>query len=85
MKSAFCDSGRSNASISPMSAEELAKEFAEELLDAGAEAVFPISGATGQGVEALLDAVVGYLPAATATERPAGEREESDDTPWSPL
>lgn len=64
---------------------ELAKEFAEELLDAGAEAVFPISGATGQGVEALLDAVTGYLPAATATERPAGEREESDDTPWSPL
>jgi len=33
----------------------------------------------------LLDAVIGYLPAATTTERPTGEREEEDDTPWSPL
>jgi hypothetical protein len=29
--------------------------------------------------------VISYLPAATITERPVGEREETDDTPWSPL
>ena len=28
---------------------------------------------------------IGYLPAATVTERPAGEREETDDKSWSPL
>ena len=31
---------------------------------------FPISGATGEGIDALLDAVLAYLPAATSTERP---------------
>jgi GTP-binding protein len=64
---------------------ELVAGFVEELEDAGAEQVFPISGATGEGMDALLDAVISYLPAATVTERPEGEREESDDTPWSPL
>lgn len=64
---------------------ELVAGFIEELEDAGAEEVFPISGATGEGLDALLDAVISYLPAATVTERPEGEREESDDTPWSPL
>ena len=34
---------------------------------------------------ALLDAALEYLPAATVTERPAGEREDTDDTPWSPV
>jgi len=33
----------------------------------------------------LLDAVIAYLPAATGTERPAGEQEEGDDKPWSPV
>jgi GTPase len=47
--------------------------------------VFPISGATGKGMSQLLDAVVDYLPAATVTERPDGEREELDDKPWSPI
>ena len=64
---------------------ELAAAYAAELIEAGAEQVFPISGATGEGMDALLDAVIGYLPAATVTERPAGEREDADDTPWSPL
>ncbi len=65
--------------------KELVSAFAAELRAAGAERVFPISGATGQGMDALLDAVVSYLPAATVTERPVGEREEEDDRPWSPL
>jgi len=65
--------------------KELVKAFTKELKAAGADQVFPISGATGQGMDKLLDAVISYLPAATVTERPDGEREESDDTPWSPL
>ena len=65
---------------------ELVEAFAAELIAAGAERVFPISGATGEGLEALLDAVLEYLPAATVTERPQGEVEEAAEAkPWSPL
>ncbi|MDE2597058.1 MAG: GTPase ObgE [Sphingomonadales bacterium] len=64
---------------------ELVKAFAKELKAAGAKKVFPISGATGKGMDKLLDAVISYLPAATVTERPVGEREEADETPWSPI
>ncbi|MEO5587881.1 MAG: GTPase ObgE [Novosphingobium sp.] len=64
---------------------ELVKAFTKELKAAGAERVFAISGATGKGMDKLLDAVISYLPSATTTERPVGEREEADDTPWSPL
>ncbi|MEO0032657.1 MAG: GTPase ObgE [Pseudomonadota bacterium] len=65
---------------------ELVRAFSEELLEAGADEVFPISGATGAGMDALLDAVLGYLPAATVTERPSGEVEDEEDRkPWSPL
>jgi GTP-binding protein len=66
--------------------DELVAAYAKELLEAGADEVFPISGATGKGVEALLDAVLRYLPAATATERPSGEVElDAQEKPWSPL
>ncbi|HKR92970.1 GTPase ObgE [Novosphingobium sp.] len=65
--------------------DALAAEYAKELLQAGADEVFPISGATGKGVSQLLDAVIDYLPAATVTERPDGEQEEVDERPWSPL
>ena len=64
---------------------ELVKLFTKELKAAGAKQVFPISGATGKGMDKLLDAVIGYLPAATMTERPEGEREEAADNHWSPL
>jgi GTP-binding protein len=64
---------------------ELVDAFVQELKQAGAKRVFPISGATGKGMDALLDAVIDHLPAATVTERPEGEREESDDKPWSPI
>jgi len=64
---------------------ELVEAFSRELLAAGADQVFPISGATGAGLDQLLDAVISYLPAATITERPVGEQEEADDMPWSPL
>lgn len=64
---------------------ELVKAFTKELKAAGAKKVFPISGATGKGMVALLDAVIDHLPAATVTERPDGEQEEADDKPWSPI
>ncbi len=67
---------------------ELAEGFAAELRAAGAGKVFPISGATGQGIDALLDAVLQHLPARTVTEAPRGiETEEADaeERPWSPL
>ncbi len=74
---------------------ELAAGYAEELIEAGADEVFCISGATGEGIEQLLDAVLQYLPEKTRTETKGAEREapevdEDDDTPpepeaWSPL
>ena len=64
---------------------EIAAAYAEELREAGAHEVFPISGATGQGIEALLDAVIAHLPARTVTERPQGEQEDAGDSDWSPL
>jgi GTP-binding protein len=65
---------------------ELAGAFADELKQAGASEVFPISAATGAGIEALLDAVLSHLPSQTSTERPSGEVEEEHDVkPWSPV
>ncbi|MEO6389342.1 MAG: GTPase ObgE [Croceibacterium sp.] len=67
---------------------ELVAGFAQELKSAGAGRVFPVSGATGEGIPALLDAVLSYLPARTATENPATAVADEDDDPeseWSPL
>ena len=64
---------------------ELVRAFTKELKAAGAKHVYPISGATGKGMDKLLDAVISHLPAATVTERPLGAQEEVDDTPWSPI
>ena len=65
---------------------ELVKAFTKELKAAGAPRVFAVSGATGKGMDKLLNAVIEHLPAATVTERPSGEREEVDeDAVWSPL
>jgi GTP-binding protein len=64
---------------------ELVKAFTKELKAAGAKKVFPISGATGKGMDKLLDAIVERLPAATVTERPQGEREEAEAATWSPV
>ena len=64
---------------------ELVKAFTKELKTAGASKVFPISGATGKGMGALLDAVIEHLPAATTTERPTGQQEVADEKLWSPL
>ncbi|AKH42373.1 GTP-binding protein [Altererythrobacter atlanticus] len=66
---------------------ELADGFAQELKDAGAAEVFAISGATGAGIEQLLDAVLAHLPARTSTETPgAGEEEDGEaEGEWSPI
>ncbi len=66
---------------------ELAAGFAAELKAAGADRVFPISGATGAGIDALLDAVLSYLPERTATEQPRQEGDEEDAASgeWSPI
>ena len=65
---------------------ELAEAFAGELLDAGADEVFAVSGATGEGLEPLLDAVLGYLSDQTSTETQAGPEEEADTLgEWSPI
>ncbi len=64
---------------------ELVKAFSKELKAAGANKVYPISGATGAGMDRLLDAVIEHLPAATVTERPTGAQEELGVADWSPL
>ena len=67
---------------------ELAAGFAAELEAAGADRVFPISGATGAGVSKLLDAVLSYLPERTSTEQPRQDVHEDDDeepAAWSPI
>jgi GTP-binding protein len=64
---------------------ELAAGFTEELKAAGAARVFPISGATGEGIDRLLDAVLEHLPARTVTEFPGAVSDETEDKPWSPL
>ena len=65
---------------------ELAEGFAKELMEAGADEVFAVSGATGQGIEQLLDAVLSYLPDRTSTETNAAEEESIDEAePWSPI
>ncbi len=70
---------------------ELAAAFSEELRQVGADKVFPISGATGAGIDELLDEVLGYLPEQTATETPGkavlreDDEEPLDEKPWSPL
>ena len=68
--------------------EELGKAFADELLAAGADRVFTISGATGEGIEELLDATLSYLPDRTSTETKAAEVEDVDEDgagEWSPI
>ncbi len=69
---------------------ELMEDIADQLREAGVEEVFTISGATGEGVPALLDAVLPLLGdigiARQAFEEFDDEEEpEAEDEPWSPL
>ena len=60
--------------------EDIAAQLREE---AEAEDVFIISGATGEGVPALLDAVLPLLGQVKADDE--DESGEDDETPWSPI
>jgi GTP-binding protein len=71
---------------------ELGAAFADELRAAGAAEVFNISGASGEGIGALLDAVLAYLPDRTATETKTVEVEDINNVggeegsgEWSPI
>ena len=67
---------------------ELADEFAKELKAAGADDVFALSGATGEGIDALMDSVLSYLPERTSTETKGNEVEdieEEEGGEWSPI
>jgi len=64
--------------------DELMKDIARDLRKAGAGKVFIISGATGAGVDTLLDAALELIGDVKAAE--TGEDEEAgEDKPWSPI
>ena len=71
--------------------KELGEAFSQELLDAGADKVFTVSGVSGEGIEELLDAVLSYLPDRTATETKTVEVEDEsalgigEEGEWSPI
>jgi GTPase len=64
--------------------EELMADIAQQLETAGAIAVLPISGATGQGVGAVLDKVLEALPAKSGLESSKSDGTGEDGT-WSPI
>jgi len=66
---------------------ELGVAFSDELISAGADEVFTVSGATGEGIGPLMDAVLSYLPDRTSTETKAAEVEDTDEESdeWSPI
>ncbi|PZU58439.1 MAG: GTPase ObgE [Sphingobium sp.] len=67
--------------------EELMQDIAGQLREAGADEVFIISGATGEGVGALLDHVVPMLDQAIDDDQDDDDEDGEDqrDGEWSPL
>ena len=68
--------------------KDLGEGFAAELREAGADRVFVVSGASGEGIEELLDAVLAFLPDRTSTETKGSEVEDAEDegaNEWAPL
>lgn len=71
--------------------KELGEAFSAELLEAGADKVFTVSGVSGEGIEQLLDAVLSYLPDRTSTETKTVEVEDEstlgvgEEGEWSPI
>lgn len=63
---------------------ELMADIAAQLMEAGAHDVLPISGATGQGVDAVLDRVLEALPAKSGIENSQSDGLTEDGT-WSPI
>jgi GTP-binding protein len=66
--------------------DELMKDIAKDLKKAGAGKAYVISGATGAGVDKLLDAIIPLLGEAAKQEaEDAGDAGEAEDKPWSPI
>ena len=63
---------------------ELMSDVAAQLTDAGAGEIIPISGATGEGVDAILDRVIEALPQKSSVERSRGEVDGEEEA-WSPV
>jgi GTP-binding protein len=62
--------------------DELMADISAQLEAAGAQAVIAISGATGQGVDKVLDRVIAALPDKSSVETSSGDNEEGE---WSPI
>jgi len=62
--------------------EELMADIAQQLEAAGAKEIIPISGATGEGVDKVLDRVIAELPEKSSVETSRGDNEEGG---WSPI
>jgi GTP-binding protein len=60
-------------------------DIAAQLREAGAGDIYPISGATGNGIPALLDQVVPLLDAHMRDDSEDSEDGGGPETPWSPL
>jgi GTPase len=65
--------------------KELMDDIAAQLREAGAGDIYPISGATGNGIPALLDQVVPLLDAHMRDDSEDTEDGGGPETPWSPL
>lgn len=63
--------------------EELVDALSAELIAAGAADVLPLSGATGAGLDAVLDKLSTYIDSDKQAELDDDDPEEP--TPWSPL
>jgi GTPase len=62
--------------------EEIMADIASQLHEAGALDVFSISGATGQGIDKVLDRILEALPAMSSVETSTGTNEQGE---WSPI
>ena len=71
--------------------DELMAHVTEELMAAGATEVLPLSGASGAGMDAVLDRLLSEMPAISTIERalsdsPLGKDEDPDtESTWSPV
>lgn len=73
--------------------DELTEMVMNDLSEAGVKRIFPISAASGKGIDALLDAVVERLPERSTVERVRSRSDDGEDDrddegeaeTWSPL
>ncbi len=64
---------------------ELMEDVAAQLQAEGADEIFLISGATGDGVPRLLDAVLETLGPKEEPDAAAGQEAQGGEKPWSPI